>query len=67
MSNKKNNTKKSGQAFKRRKTPGELHDLFLQWLMLLLSDDRSRAEIRAMIEQHEMPVIDGATGNSARS
>ena len=36
----------------------ERHELFVQWLTMLLRDDHGRAVIRAMVEQNEMPVID---------
>lgn len=45
----------------------ERHELFLQWLTLLLRDDQARAVIRAMVEEHEMPVIEDAAGRSGRS
>ncbi len=45
----------------------ERHELFVQWLTLLLSDDRGRAVVRAMVEEHEMPVIDDAEGRNARA
>lgn len=44
----------------------ELHELFVQWLTLLLRDDHGRAVIRAMVEQHEMPVIEDAEGRAVR-
>ena len=40
----------------------EQHELFVQWLTLLLRDDHGRAVIRAMVEEHELPVIDLAHG-----
>lgn len=45
----------------------EQRELFVQWLTLLLRDDHGRAVIRAMVEQHEMPVIDDADGRTVRS
>ena len=44
----------------------ERHELFLQWLTLLLRDDHGRAVIRTMVEQHEMPVIDDTEGRAVR-
>lgn len=40
----------------------ERHELFVHWLMMLLHDDRGRTAVRAMLEEHEMPVIDLARG-----
>lgn len=45
----------------------ERHELFVQWLNLLLRDDHGRAVIRAMVEQHELPVIDDAEGRNVRA
>ena len=44
----------------------ERHELFVHWLTVLLHDDRGRAVIRAMVEQHEIPVIEDATGRIVR-
>lgn len=44
----------------------EQHELFVQWLTMLLRDDHGRAVIRAMVEQNEMPVIDDAEGRAVR-
>lgn len=68
MNNTKNNPTPGRQKpLKEKKMQGaQRHDLFVQWLTLLLSDDRARAVIRAMVEQHEMPVIDAATARTRR-
>ncbi|NBU11577.1 MAG: hypothetical protein EBS84_21660 [Proteobacteria bacterium] len=40
----------------------ERHELFVHWLTMVLQDNHGRAVVRAMVEEHEMPVIDEATG-----
>ena len=73
QSNTKNNTKnnpqpKAQEPLKEKKMRDEeQHELFVRWLTLLLRDDHGRAVIRAMVEQHEMPVIDDAEGRPVRS
>jgi hypothetical protein len=64
MSNTKNNHQpKIQESLKGKKMRDEeQHELFVQWLNILLRDDHGRAVIRAMVEQHEMPVIDFAHG-----
>ena len=69
MSNTKNNpAPKVQEPLKEKEMRGEeRHELFLQWLTLLLRDDQARAVIRAMLEEHEIPVIEDAAGSSVRS
>ena len=68
QSNTMNNTKNNPQPqvqepWKEKKMRDEeQHELFVQWLTLLLRDDHGRAVIRAMVEEHELPVIDLAHG-----
>lgn len=64
MNNTKRNTQpKNSNPLKGKKMPdAERHELFFRWLTVLLHDDHGRAVIRAMVEQHEMPVIDLAYG-----
>ena len=45
----------------------ERHDLFVHWLTMVLQDDHGRAVVRAMVEEHEMPVIDDAAGRTPQS
>ena len=68
MNNTKNNPQPKVQEPLKEKQmrDEEQHELFVQWLTLLLRDDHGRAVIRAMVEQHEMPVIDDAEGRSVR-
>ena len=68
MNNTKNNPEpKVQEPLKEKKMRDEeQHELFVQWLTLLLRDDHGRAVIRAMVEQHEMPVIDDAEGRPVR-
>lgn len=42
--------------------PEKLQTMLIRWLTMLLRDDDGCAVIRAMVEQHEMPVIDLAHG-----
>ena len=66
MNNTKRNTQpmKNSNSLKGKKIPDvDRHELFVQWLILLLRDDQGRAVIRAMVEQNEMPVIDRAYGD----
>jgi len=67
MNNTKRNTQpKNSNPLKGKKMPGaERHELFVQWLTMLLRDDQGRALIRAMVEQNEMPVIDDAATRAA--
>lgn len=66
MNNTKNNPSRERRTLKGRKKDPDLQGLFVQWLTNLLQDTRSRAVIRAMVDQHEMPVIDDAEGRTAR-
>jgi len=68
MNNTKNNPQpKVQEPLKEKKMRvEEQHELFVQWLTLLLHDDHGRAVVRAMVEQHEMPVIDDAEGRAVR-
>lgn len=67
MSNTKNNPSRGHRTLKGRKKGQELQGLFVQWLTTLLQDTRSRAVIRAMVDQHEMPVIDDAEGRTTQT
>lgn len=69
MNNTKNNPQpKVQEPLKEKKMRGEEQsEIFVQWLTMLLRDDHGRAVIRAMVEQHEMPVIDDAEGRAVRS
>lgn len=68
MNNTKNNPQpKVQEPLKAKKMRDEeQHELFVQWLNMLLRDDHGRAVIRAMVEEHEVPVIDDAEGRTAR-
>ena len=69
MSNTKNNhQRKIRESSKGKKIRNEeRHELFVQWLNVLLRDDHGRAVIRAMVEEHEMPVIDDAKRRTVRA
>ena len=69
MNNTKNNPQPKVQEPLKEKQmrDEEQHELFVQWLNMLLRDDHGRAVIRAMVEEHEMPVIDDAEGRNARA
>lgn len=64
MNNTKNNPQpKVQEPLKVKKMrDDEQHEFFVQWLTLLLRDDHGHAVVRAMVEEHEMPVIDFAHG-----
>ena len=52
---------------KKRREGEDLQELFVQWLTALLQNTRTRAVIRAMVEQHEMPAIDDEAGRTGRA
>jgi hypothetical protein len=69
MNNTKRNTQptRNSNSLKEKKMPdADQHELFVQWLTMLLRDDHGRAVIREMVEQNEMPVIDDSDRRSVQ-
>ena len=67
MTNTKNNPRRDHRTLKKRREGEDLQELFVQWLTALLQNTRTRAVIRAMVEQHEMPAIDDEAGRTGRA
>jgi hypothetical protein len=60
MNNTKRNTRSKLSATRKMGTTQRepRHEVFVQWLTMLLRDEHGRAVIRELVKQHALPVID---------